>query len=449
MVGFGTDYCTDTADCGHTTPPLSPGLDAFVRHFASGAKSPDAFRLGFELEQLITTARGEYVPYGGGVGIEALLQRLRPRYRETITNDGTADGRVIGLIRADAIITLEPGAQFEYSPPPFTSVDEMRLHLTHFNAEVNEVLRGTGYLRRQLGYQPLARVDDIELLPKERYRLMDAHFQTSGRYGRNMMRGTASTQVIVDYSDPADAIRKLRAACALTPLLGLLTDNSPWFEGGDAPGRMMRTRIWADLDPDRCGLVPGVFDAGFGFADYARAVLTHPLVVYMADGVAHDARGRTAAELYDLDGLSGTDIDHILSMFFYDVRLRKYVEIRPADSLPMPYALAYVALIKGLFYDAENLERLDGLCAGWNDDTVPEIKAALIADGYDTPIAHWYPGVGRTAADALAELLGCARRALAADEAAYLDVFDALVRTRTTPAQIAHRRGVVLPLLDQ
>ena len=36
-------------------------------------------------------------------------------------------------------------------------------------------------------------------------------------------------------------------------------------------------------------------------------------------------------------------------MFFPDVRLKKYIEIRPADSMPIKYVLAYATLIKGIF----------------------------------------------------------------------------------------------------
>nr|MCR4590056.1 hypothetical protein [Lachnospiraceae bacterium] len=47
--------------------------------------------------------------------------------------------------------------------------------------------------------------------------------------------------------------------------------------------------------------------------------------------------------------------EHVLSMVFPDVRLKQYIEIRFADSVPLPFVKAYSALIKGLFYSEAGL----------------------------------------------------------------------------------------------
>ncbi len=43
------------------------------------------------------------------------------------------------------------------------------------------------------------------------------------------------------------------------------------------------------------------------------------------------------------------EIEHMLSMVFPDVRLKNYIEIRMADSLPKEEAFAYTALIREYF----------------------------------------------------------------------------------------------------
>ena len=48
----------------------------------------------------------------------------------------------------------------------------------------------------------------------------------------------------------------------------------------------------------------------------------------------------------------------MLSMFFPDVRLKQYLESRPADSLPVELVLGYVALVRGIFYRKEILDEL-------------------------------------------------------------------------------------------
>ena len=56
--------------------------------------------------------------------------------------------------------------------------------------------------------------------------------------------------------------------------------------------------------------------------------------------------------------MTEAEIEHAISMHFNDVRVKHYVEIRPADALPVPYALAYVAFIKGIFYQEEAISSL-------------------------------------------------------------------------------------------
>lgn len=68
----------------------------------------------------------------------------------------------------------------------------------------------------------------------------------------------------------------MRIAYALTPILSLICDNSPVFEGKPRPHKLMRTDIWLHTDGDRCGLVPGALSSGFTFEDYAEYVLDTP-----------------------------------------------------------------------------------------------------------------------------------------------------------------------------
>jgi len=282
------------------------------------------------------------------------------------------------------------------------------------------------------------------LLPKERYAMMNRHFAGQGAHGKNMMRGTASTQVTIDYCSEDDAIIKMRIAAALTPLLSLLTDNSPIFEDAPVQGYLKRTAIWNDVDPDRSMIPPGLFTDGYGFADYAKTVLSAPVVLFDHEGETKYGGDVGAGELYDTANLTKADIEHILSMFFFDVRLRNYVEIRTADSMPFSYGLAFTALIKGLFYDEQNLRELGERFSGFSDDCVPAIKLALIANGYDANIERFY---GKDAQEMLLELLERGHQGLhrlytespetspsAADEAVHLDLFKSLVVRKNTLA---------------
>ncbi|MEE0344496.1 MAG: hypothetical protein UDM08_06905, partial [Eggerthellaceae bacterium] len=112
--------------------------------------------------------------------------------------------------------------------------------------------------------------------------------------------------------------------------------------------------------------IPGLFDEDFGFASYADWLLsTSPIFVTRASvadpqGPAlREVNGLTAAEAYADAPMSTEDIEHLLSMFWPDVRLKHFVEIRPADALPIDAVAGYAALIKGIFYSSEALDRIE------------------------------------------------------------------------------------------
>ena len=79
-----------------------------------------------------------------------------------------------------------------------------------------------------------------------------------------MMRASASTQVSIDYTSEADAVRKMRIASALAPILGAIADNVAVYEREVGAYPLVRLAVWRNVDDDRCGVVPGVFKPGFG-----------------------------------------------------------------------------------------------------------------------------------------------------------------------------------------
>ncbi|MFR1638871.1 MAG: hypothetical protein ACLSVD_06610 [Eggerthellaceae bacterium] len=76
--------------------------------------------------------------------------------------------------------------------------------------------------------------------------------------------------------------------------------------------------------------------------------------------------------------MTRAEVEHAVSMFFTDVRLKTYIEIRPADAMPIPYVIAYAALIKGLFYAPTSLDAMDGLFADVRRDDYLAAQDALM-----------------------------------------------------------------------
>lgn len=346
-------------------------------------------KLGVEVEHFIVQ-RGTQAAITYEDGVQGVLEFLSGSYPQTMLG---LEGDLIGVAGPDASLTLEPAAQLEISIAPFADIDRIIAVYQGFRQAVDPYLADHGWELVTLGYHPTARALDLPLIPKQRYRFMDDYFHALGTHGERMMRASASTQVSIDYADEVDAVRKMRVAQALVPLLAYLTDNVVRFEGKIPEKPLSRLMVWRDVDPARCGQVPGLFEEGFGFARYADWLLsTCPIFVTRPaaddpDGPAmRRVDGQSAAEAYADAPMSRADVEQLLSMFWPDVRLKHYVEIRPADALPLEALPGYAALIKGLFYSERALFALEdafgvaggrwSLPAEWTDASMARIRDA-------------------------------------------------------------------------
>jgi len=335
-------------------------LEEFASYFAVGCKAPGQFKTGFELEHFIVDGARENVNYSQPGGARQLMEALGPHFPQRTVENGHA----LGLSDGEMSLSLEPGAQLEISIAPKASIAGAQAVYRRFRALVDPRLKQHGHRLEQRGYLPASQARDIELIPKERYRRMDAHFRATGSMGVNMMRGTAACHVSIDYASQADFVDKYRCACLLGPALAYISSNTPMFEGRPNGNPLLRAQIWRNVDPVRCD-VPGVFDESFGFEAYARFVLRAP-------GILRDTGHDDPIPLY-------------LSLVFPEVRLRQYVEIRAADSMPEAKAFAYMALVKGLFAD---MPRLRALLSGfeWSHTAILAAQDAIMRDGKNAVI---------------------------------------------------------------
>jgi glutamate--cysteine ligase len=441
-------------DSFDTVGALAPQIRSVSDYIARGINHGCGDCIGLELEHFIVRADNLALvsyfddPTTGAVGVGGILARLAPFYDENIyETSGDGQQHLIGLSRRYANITLEPGAQFEISIGPVLTIADLDIVYQAFRAELDPLLAEFGYRLLELGYHPTSSARDIPLIPKDRYHFMDEHFKSTGQHGICMMRATASTQVSVDYTSEADAVRKFRIANALGPLLAFVTDNTPLFEGrligsgGTAasglrvPQRMARTVIWDDVDASRSMVAPHTFDDNFGFDSYAASILQAPAIFTLEinedgtkQGVPQGMKPFAEALASQGQMLNRATIEHLLSLFFFDVRFKTYIEIRMADSLPIEYALAYTALIKGLFYHEDTVRYLEEQFKHLDASDIASAKIALRNAGYDAvvyqcPVTRW-----------LEDLIAMAQKALDAREQLYLEPLTRLVAARATLA---------------
>ena len=432
-------------------------IEAICAYIAAGCK-PSCERLGIELEQHIVREDLSCVAYDAPFGSRWILEQFT-RGREGGFQNATytPEGQLIGAARAGATLTLEPAAQLELSAGPYADLGAALDELTHFQTQLDALLSAVGERALPLGYHPSARATDLKLIPKVRYDFMNRYLSSVSPFGPCMMRGSASTQVSIDFTDEADCVRKLRLADFCTPLFALITDNSPVFEGRPRRYPLVRTLIWRHLDSARAGIARGSAEAGYSWRAYAEWILDVPAIVapgewdsrdvgccptcgHVAPEAARAAASphvtaeagwhydeRTFGEIYADEVMTEADVEHALSMVFPDVRLKRYLEIRPADALPPAHAVAYAALVKGLFLSELGLESLEALFAGLHRADIEAAKTALMETGYGATV------YGRPAGELTDALFALARACLGSD-ARFLEPLEALAAARLSPA---------------
>src|SRR3546814_1610946 len=84
-----------------------------------------------------------------------------------------------------------------------------------------------------------------------------------------------------------------RTSLALQPIETALFANSPFTEGKPNGFLSYRSHIWSDTDGARTGMLPFVFEDGFGYERYADYALDVPMYFVYRDGKSIDAAGQS------------------------------------------------------------------------------------------------------------------------------------------------------------
>jgi len=422
--------------------------DQLIATFAKGEKPPERWRIGTEHEKFVYRTSDHRAPsYDEPGGIRDLLMGLT-RFGWRPVMEG---GNVIALSGGDGSISLEPAGQFELSGAPLDNLHqtcaETGRHLEQVAAVGGEL--GLGFLG--LGMWPDKARADLPIMPKGRYAIMLRHMPRVGSLGLDMMLRTCTIQVNLDYQSEADMARKFRVGLALQPLATALFANSPFTEGKPNGFLSFRSHIWSDTDPARTGMLPFVFEDGFGYERYADYALDVPMYFVYREGRYIDAAGQSFRDFLEgrLPALPGEkptvdDWSDHLSTAFPEVRLKSFLEMRGADGGPWGRICALPALWVGLLYDQAALDAAWDLVKGWDMAGREELRASVPKLGLDAPL----PGGGRLR-DIAGEVLDIAHAGLAArarhdaggsDETGFLDPLREIVRRGKVPAEMLLER---------
>ncbi|PJK15359.1 glutamate--cysteine ligase [Lysobacteraceae bacterium NML07-0707] len=413
-----------------------------VEVIASGEKPRSDWRIGTEHEKFGFRLDDLRPPeYAGERGIRALLTGLQrfgwQPYEE--------DGHLIALSRDGASVTLEPAGQLELSGAPLESIHETCREVGGHLREVREVADELGLGFLGMGFQPKWRREDMPWMPKGRYRIMRQYMPKVGGLGLDMMTRTCTVQVNLDYASEADMVKKFRVSLALQPVATALFADSPFTDGTPNGYLSYRSHIWTDTDPGRTGMLDFVFEDGFGYERYVDYLLDVPMYFSYRQGQYLDLAGKSfrhfmQGKLAELPGELPTlrDWNDHMTTAFPEVRLKKYLEMRGADSGPWGRICALPAFWVGLLYDDAALD------AAWDlvkDFTLEERNA--LRDGVPAQ-ALGLPFRGGKVQDLAIEALkisaaGLQRRAMrnaaGQDESAFLSTLIEMAEAGQTAAE--------------
>lgn len=256
-------------------------------------------------------------------------------------------------------------------------------------------------------------------------------------------------------------VKKLRVSLALQPIATAIFANSPFTDGRPNGFLSLRSEIWRHTDPDRTGMMPFVFEDGFGYERYVDWALDVPMYFVKRGSTYHDVAGASfrdllAGRLPQLPGERATRSDwaNHVSTLFPEVRLKRYLEMRGADVGPLEHIVALSAFWTGLLYDETALDDAWELVRRWSAEQREQLRADVPRRALKAEIA------GRTVQEIARDALALAKDGLkrrahrdeaGRDETHHLAYAEAIVSSgRTSAERLLERyhgewRGSVLP----
>ncbi len=412
--------------------------------FRRTTRDPSQRRVGIEVERIGFWADGKALGYEGHsdrVGAAELLSELSVRYGWSLVDNGS--GRPVGVASYCGKVSLEPGSQLELSSETASSLHSLVKCAKCFEKDVHEVAMPHGLRFVGIGVNPVASVEELDLIDLPRYRVMTDYLNHREALGTSMMRLTSSVQVNLDYTSEAEGIEMLRVALALTPISYALFANSPWHLGKRSEFLSYRGHIWRHTDPDRAGILDRAFDSDFSFSSYADHLWNLPLMFAQNEkGEFVAARGATLKSIQSgaLPGVCANGVNemHAVRQAFTEARLKPgYIEVRSIDGQRSAMRFAAAAFWMGVLYSPEaralSLNALGGLTPSARN----ELWDNALKQGLDAKI-------GRVSlVDIARDLTGVAMVALKArglgEESLLLPLQENLIRG-LNPAQILLER---------
>lgn len=342
--------------------------------FKNSCKSETEFNVGIEYERLpVSVVTDKAVPYDGEYGVCNFLRTFAKSENWDYITD---DYNIIGLKQGHDTVTLEPGSQIELSIRPEKTIFDLKKKIDNLNKQMMPILDRFNINLLEYGVSPLSTHKNINLIPKRRYKIM-AHYLW-GILSDVMMRETAGIQGTFDFKDEADGVRKFTIANKLTPFMTAMFANSPIRGGVETGYKTFRALSWLNTDNDRCGFC-GKMDEDFSFEKYVDNVLNSPIIFINREDIPIEVKGKINFREFMEKGFGDFDAElddfklHA-NLYFPEVRLRNFIEIRNHDCVGKDMIYAVLAIYKGILYNDGAMDEIEELFSGFSYKDFAELR---------------------------------------------------------------------------
>ena len=377
-----------------------------LKLFTSGFKTEKDLNVGIEYERLpIYSETAKAVPYEGDLGVCNFLRSFAKSENWDYITD---DYNIIGLKQGHDTITLEPGCQTELSIKPEKNIDDLKNKIDSLNKKLKPVLEKFNIKLLEYGVSPLSTHKNINLIPKKRYKIMAQYLW--GILSDVMMRETAGIQGTFDFKNEEDAMRKFKTANKLVPFVTAMFANSPIRGGVETGYKTFRALSWLNTDNDRCGFCGKMAD-DFSFEQYIDNVLKSPIIFINRNAMPIEIKGKINFEEFLQKGFGDfdaelEDFELHANLYFPEVRLRNFIEIRNHDCVGKNMIYSVLAIYKGILYNNSAMDEVDELMSNFTYNDFAELR-------YNVPKSALSAKIGTAAAGEIAkEILYIAEKSL-------------------------------------
>lgn len=362
--------------------------------FEAGFKPKSDFKVGVEFERLpVSSTDFKTVDYSKENGIYDLLRTFAKQEGwEYITDDYN----IIGLKKDHDTITLEPGCQLELSLEPEKNISDLKIKIDNFNKKITPILKKYEINLLEYGISPLSTYKYINLIPKKRYHIMANYLW--GILSDVMMRETAGIQACLDFSSEEDAMRKFRIANIISPIITAMFANSPIRGGVDTGYKTFRGLSWLNTDNERCPFMSKkLFErkSGYGFKDYVQEVINTPMIFIMRNEKPVEILGKINFKDFMEEGFEGhtatiEDFKLHANLYFPEVRLRNFIEIRNHDCANHGMQYSILALYKGILYNEKALRDVENLMSKFSYNNIKEFRYNVPKNALNCKIGKYW-----------------------------------------------------------